>query len=87
MKYLHYNFNLSDDDVVVVTLDKQANVRLMDNSNYQNYKSGRRHRFYGGGATQSPVRISPPHGGHWHLVIDTGGYAGTVRASVNITKG
>lgn len=86
MKYLHYDFNLSDNDVVSVTLDKQANVRLMDGSNYQNFKSGRKHRFYGGRATKSPVRLSPPNSGHWHLVIDTGGYAGTIRASVEVVN-
>jgi hypothetical protein len=87
MNYLHYEFDLTSNDVVVVTLDKQANVRLMDGSNYQNYRAGRKHSFYGGGATKSPVHISPPHAGHWHLVIDTGGYAGTVKASVKISNG
>jgi len=87
MNYLHYEFNLTSNDVVVVTLDKQANVRLMDSANYQNYRSGRQHTYYGGGATRSPVRLSPPHSGFWHLVIDTGGYAGTVKASVKVVKG
>jgi hypothetical protein len=87
MNYLHYEFNLTSNDVVVVTLDKQANVRLMDSTNYQNYRSGRQHTYHGGGATKSPVRLSPPHAGLWHLVIDTGGYAGTVKASVKVVNG
>ena len=70
-----------------MTLDKQANVRLMDSSNYQNYRTGRKYTFYGGGVTKSPARVSPPFSGHWHLIIDTGGYAGTIKASVIISNG
>ena len=87
MNYLHYDFNLQSDDVVEVTLDKQANVRLLDGSNYSSYRLGKQHRYYGGRATKSPVRISPPHAGHWHLVVDLGGNAGTVKASVRTIKG
>lgn len=81
MNFLHYEFDLSGNDVVEVTLDKQANVRLLDDANYSLYKSWERHRYFGGLAKSSPVRIPAPHEGHWHLVIDLGGYAGTVRAS------
>lgn len=87
MNYLHYEFNLSSGDVVEVTLDKQANVRLLDSSNYSSYRNGREHRYYGGLAKVSPIRIAAPHAGHWHLVVDLGGYAGTVKASVSVVKG
>jgi hypothetical protein len=87
MNFLHYEFQLSSDDVVEVTLDKQANVRLLDDINYSYYTSGERHTYYGGLAKVSPVRIRPPHAGHWHVVIDLGGYAGTVRASVRVIRG
>ena len=87
MNYLHYELQLGDRDVAVVTLDKQANVQLIDDSNYSNYRRGERFRYYGGLAKQSPVRLRPPHAGQWHLVIDLGGYAGRVHASVNVEKG
>jgi hypothetical protein len=87
MNYLHYDLHLQSGDVVEVTLDKQANVRLLDDSNYSLYQRGEQHRYYGGRAIKSPVRLSPPHAGHWHLVVDLGGYAGTVRASVQTIKG
>jgi hypothetical protein len=38
MNYLHYDLQLGQNDVVIVTLDKQANVQLMDSSNYDNYR-------------------------------------------------
>lgn len=87
MNFLHYEFQLGSDDVVEVTLDKQANVRLLDDINYSHYQRGERHTYHGGLAKTSPLRISPPHAGHWHVVVDLGGYAGTVRASVRVIKG
>ncbi|MCL5027703.1 MAG: DUF1883 domain-containing protein [Bacteroidetes bacterium] len=87
MNFLHYDLNLSPNEIVEVTLDKQANVRLLDDINYSKYKSGQQHTYYGGRATTNPVRLSPPHSGHWHLVIDLGGYAGTVNASVRTFRG
>lgn len=87
MKFLHYDFHLNSNDVVEVTLDKQANVQLVDDINFSSYKRGQRFRYYGGLAKQSPVRISPPHAGHWNLVIDLGGYAGSVNASVKVING
>ena len=86
MNYLHYEFNLSSDDVVEVTLDKQANVRLLDATNYTKYRNGAQHNYYGGLAKESPVRMSAPNAGHWHLVIDLGGYSGTVRASAQVLQ-
>lgn len=84
MKFLHYQVNAGPSDVVLVTLDCQANVRLLDAVNYSAYRAGRRYTYTGGLAKKSPIRISPPCQGHWHVVIDLGGYAGTVKASVQV---
>ena len=84
MNYLHYEFNLSREDAVKVDLSSQANVRLLDTSNFQAYKKGYNHKYYGGLVKTTPYIVSPPHSGHWHLVIDTGGYSGSVSASVQI---
>jgi len=87
MKFLHYSFNLGSGDIVEVTLDKQANVRLLDPVNFQHYKKGKAHRYFGGLAKVSPLRIKAPHAGRWHLVIDLGGFEGRVKASVRTIKG
>lgn len=81
MKFLHYGFDLGPDDAVEVRLDKQANVRMLDGHNFERFRSGKSHDFYGGWAIASPVILRPPHAGHWHVVVDLGGYAGTVCAS------
>lgn len=74
-------------EVVEVTLSRAANVRLMDSSNFQNYRNGRQHRFYGGQATRSPTRLTIPHAGTWHVTVDLGGYPGSVRAGVRVLPG
>ena len=86
MDYIHSEFYLGTDDVVEVALDKQANVILLDTSNYQSYRSRRSFEYFGGLATESPVHLQPPHSGHWHLVIDLGGGSGTLRHSVKVIK-
>jgi hypothetical protein len=87
MNFLHYEFDLAANDVVEVTLDKQANVRLLDNTNYAAYRNGAQHHYYGGLAKSSPVRLVAPHAGHWHVVVDLGGYGGIVRASAQVLQG
>lgn len=86
MNFLHYEFDLSDNDIVEVTLDKQANVRLLDDANFSLYQSGKQHRYHGGLAKTSPIRIAAPYAGHWHVVVDLGGFAGSVRASAHVLQ-
>lgn len=85
------NFNVYDlgslksGDRVQVTLQgSAANVRLMDSSNYSNYKSGRRHTYYGGLITKSPVVLGVPSSGRWYVTVDMQGLRGTVRSSVKV---
>jgi hypothetical protein len=86
VKYVHHDLGrLERGAVVVVNLKgNAANVRLMDSTNYQNYKNRRRHRYAGGLARTSPVRLAVPSTGHWHVTLDLSGLRGTVRSSVSI---
>lgn len=86
MKFLHYEVDTENGDVIEVILDRQANIRVLDWSNFSSFRSGRAHRCVGGLARQSPVRLSAPHPGRWHVVVDLGGYAGSVRASVRVLR-
>jgi Domain of unknown function (DUF1883) len=69
---------------VEVTLANAANVRLLDSLNFNSYRQGNQYRFYGGYVTRSPYRVRVPNAGHWHLVLDLGGYAGQIRSSVRV---
>lgn len=72
-------------DVVEITLKgSAANVRLMDSSNYQSYKNGRNHRYTGGLAKSSPIRLQIPNSGHWYVTVDMQGLRGTVRSSIRM---
>ena len=71
-------------EIVEVTLTKSANVRLMNSTNFSNYKNGRQHRYIGGRAKKSPVRLQIPNSGHWHVTIDMQGLRGSTRAGVRV---
>lgn len=89
MKFQYYDLgHRSGGETVVVRLSGNAvNVRLMDSSNYQSFRSGRSHRFVGGLAKSSPIRLGIPHSGHWHVTIDFQGLQGSVGASVEVEPG
>lgn len=87
MDFLHQELDLQLGDVVEVTLDSRANVMLLDPTNFSNYERGIPYRYYGGYAEKTPVRLSPPHSGKWHVVVNLGGYAGRVRAGVRVLRG
>lgn len=71
-------------EVVEIELDKAANVQVMDSGNFNNYRYGQGHRYYGGYVTRSPYRVTLPRPGHWYVTVDLGGYAGSVRAGVQV---
>src|SRR5690606_12137206 len=61
-----------------------ANVRLMDSTNFTNYKNGRRHKYYGGLAKRSPVRLTIPSTGTWFVTVDLQGLRGRVSSSIRM---
>lgn len=88
MNYSYYDFgHLEKDQIVEVQLSAAANVRLMDSTNYNNYKNGRKHRYYGGYVKKSPYRVAVPSSGHWYLTIDLGGYTGKVKHNARVLSG
>ncbi len=88
MKFLQYDLgHRQRGEIVEITLTSGANVRLMDSSNFSAYKNGRRHRYTGGLAKRSPVRLQIPNSGHWHVAVDMQGLRGSTRASVRVVPG
>ncbi len=82
--HLHKRLFLQHGDTVEVDCDTQANVLLMDDSDYSNYRARRSHHYYGGFFTHFPARLAPPHSGYWNVVLDLGGSSGTVRHSMRV---
>lgn len=89
MNFTHYNLGyIERGSVVEVTLQgSAANIRLMDSSNFNSYKAGRQHRYTGGLAKSSPVRLQVPSAGHWHVAVDMQGLRGTVRSGIRVIPG
>lgn len=71
-------------EIVEIQLSAGANVLLLDSSNYANFKAGRAHRYQGGLAKQTPVRLQVPRAGHWYVVIHMAGLRGSVRHSMRM---
>jgi hypothetical protein len=84
MQYQVYDLGAcSRGERIQITLQgNAANVRLMDSSNYGYYKNGKRHKYYGGLATKSPIVLTVPNSGHWYVTVDLMGLRGSVRSSV-----
>lgn len=84
MKYTVYDLGqcCRGERIQVSLQGNAANVRLMDSSNYSSYRSGRRHRYYGGLVKRSPIVLTVPSSGHWYITIDLAGLAGSVRSSI-----
>ena len=86
MSFMHLDFWGGPEDSVVFTLDRAANVRLMDDCAFQAYRHGRSYQYHGGVARVSPLRLAPPHHGHWHAVVDMSGYVGSVQARIRVKR-
>jgi len=86
MKYQDYDLGWLDARrTVTVHLEgNAANVFLVDPSNLAAFKASRNYKHFGGHATKSPVQLVTPSAGHWHVVVNLGGYAGNVRTSVEV---
>ncbi len=86
MRFVHHDLGQRRaGEIVEISLrGNAANVRLLDSSNLSNYRNGRRHRYTGGLAKKSPVRLVIPRSGHWHVAVDMQGLGGSVRSSARI---
>ena len=86
MKFTHYKLgHVIGGTVVEVALQgNAANVRLLDQSNFNAYKAGRRHRYHGGLVRRSPIRLQVPRSGTWHVTVDMQGLRGSVRSGIRL---
>ncbi len=86
MKFTKYDLgNLKKGEIVEITLNgSAANVRLMNSSNLQGYRNGRRHTYYGGLVQSSPYRIVVPSSGTWYVTVDMQGLRGSTRSSIRV---
>jgi hypothetical protein len=84
--FIHARDYLEANDVVIVTCDYQCNVRVMDDPNFDSFRRGGRHSFYGGFYQQLPARITVPSSGYWNTTIDLGGGQANIRYNISYMK-
>lgn len=89
MNFVHHDLGQRRrGEIVQINLSgNAANVRLLDSVNFSSYRAGRQHRYHGGLAKQSPIRLAIPSAGHWHVAVDMQGLRGNVRSSVRVLPG
>ena len=84
--FIHAREYLHAGDIVIVNCSHQCNVRVMDDSNFDRYRSGSDHHCYGGFYKMLPARIPVPNDGYWNTTIDLGGGSADIRHSINYLK-
>ncbi len=85
MDFLHKEFHgVNAGARVRVDIDSAATVRLMDDYNFRRFQSGDRHEYFGGQARRTPVLLTVPRSGNWHVTIDLGGASGRIRHSITL---
>ena len=73
-------------DLVVVDCDHQCNIRLLDDANFEEFRRGRRHKYFGGFYRWLPARIVVPNAGYWNVVVDLGGQRATANYRISYLK-
>ncbi|MDQ0319980.1 hypothetical protein QO002_002118 [Pararhizobium capsulatum DSM 1112] len=87
IQFTHYDLKLLRAGITVeITLAAVANVRLMTAKNFALYKEAMKHQFIGGVARKSPIRLTIPQAGHWHVVVDMEGHHGQSESSIRIVE-
>ncbi|CAN7423402.1 DUF1883 domain-containing protein [Pararhizobium sp. LjRoot235] len=85
--FTHYDLKQQRAGVSIeITLSAVANVRLMTENNFALYKQAMKHQFIGGVARKSPIRLTIPQSGRWHVVVDMEGHHGQSGSSIRIIE-
>lgn len=84
-RYTHYDLNSQRAGTTIeVTLNGVNNIRLMTASNFQRFTEKLDFKYVGGVAKKSPIRLTIPEAGHWHLIVDMEGHHGLAESSVKM---
>lgn len=84
MKFLHKRMFIQAGQKVKVTLSKPANVKLMNDRNFNNYRNERSHEYFYGKLMNNSVIIPVNSSGIWNITVDLGVVRGTIRHAIEI---
>lgn len=84
-RYSHYDLKgQTAGSVVEITLSAINNVRLMTARNFDLFTQVQPYKYIGGVAKSSPVRLTIPESGHWHVIVDMEGLPGLAESSLKV---
>lgn len=84
-RFTHYDLKPQRAGTTIeVTLSAVNNVRLMTAVNFQRFTERLDFKYIGGVAKRSPIRLTIPENGHWHLIVDMEGHNGLAESSVKL---
>lgn len=87
-RFTHYDLKLQRAGTTIeVTLNAVNNIRLMTATNFQRFTELLDFKYVGGLARKSPIRLTIPENGHWHLIVDMEGHHGLAESSVKLIAG
>ena len=82
-RYSHYDLQRQPAGTIVeVSLSAINNVRLIDEQNFNLFRQFQPHKYAGGLVKTTPVRLTVPADGHWHVVVDMDGLPALADSSV-----
>jgi len=84
MEYIHYQIRAFPHNNIVVTLDKQANIKLLNSIMYERYKTGRNVKTSLEFIDSSGASFKVPYKGEWHIIVEHGNYQGEITARVDV---
>jgi len=84
MEYIHYQIRVFPHNNIVVTVDKQANIKLLNTIMYERYKSGKHVKASLEFLDSSGTSFKVPYKGEWHVIVEHGNYHGKITARVDI---
>ena len=86
MQFVHWREYLNAGETVVVNCSHRCNVRLMSDSDFESYRRGSAHHYFGGHYERLPARIAAPSCGYWNVTLDVGGDSASIRHSMTVLK-
>jgi hypothetical protein len=86
MRFVHAREYLNAGDIVIVQCSHQCNVRVMSDTDFQNFKRGGSHNYHGGHFKMLPARVAVPSSGYWNTTVDLGGSTSAFNYGVTYLK-
>jgi hypothetical protein len=77
---------LTKGELVVVNCDRKCNIRLMDDVNFEQFRRGTAHEYFGGFYHVLPAKIVVPASGYWNIDIDAGWLDPVVHCKIDYSK-